>query len=422
MGIIGKNVILDRQNFDVNQRRLWLAIARDEFPHVRVVCWVLRVNIPEIERRLRLRTNHPTIDNPQLALSLLDKFCAMWQDPSTREGFSSIENLPPVPVEMMRGEAGRQYFRAVVERAGAASSGSGSRSGTPGSSSSSSSSSSTKGGGSPLTISSGSTFAGRTYGGGTRSSISSGASYGSGYGGYRSTPGYVVKGLGFPYGYWPLYYGAGYRGDDEQYGPHSNSSRPGGALSAASFSPPSSGNTTSASPPHYSLEGDAASIGNTSVGVLSALVNNCSAVIITPSTPLTDDATYPPSTNITLLPLPNPSYVDSFYRASSFALYSYYSDKVDTNSNTTTNFTVPQPTPVLISPAERNETFEACVNNTIALTLPIDEGATSWGMRRAGGPRKSWESLVVVLLVMGGGRKVVVGVALTAVVVLMLGS
>jgi hypothetical protein len=72
--------------------------------------------------------------------------------------------------------------------------------------------------------------------------------------------------------YWPLYYGHGYYGDDEvrlseihlfppnspssleQYGPHSNSSRPGGALAVASFSPSSLADAATA-PPEYMIYG-----------------------------------------------------------------------------------------------------------------------------------------------------------------------
>lgn len=73
-----------------------------------------------------------------------------------------------------------------------------------------------------------------------RGIIAGGVLFGAGYGVYRATN---VGGLGFPYGYWPIYYGPAYYGDDEvslppsystlfessltnfcaQYGPHDNS-------------------------------------------------------------------------------------------------------------------------------------------------------------------------------------------------------
>ncbi|RDX43609.1 hypothetical protein OH76DRAFT_1487753 [Lentinus brumalis] len=81
------------------------------------------------------------------------------------------------------------------------------------------------------TISEGQPFAGRKYGGGTRDDVYGSSSYGSGY------PG--VKGLGtagrdFPFGFWPVAWGASagaasaaYLHTDE-YGEPSNTTRPGG--------------------------------------------------------------------------------------------------------------------------------------------------------------------------------------------------
>lgn len=35
--------------------------------------------------RLLTRTNHPTIDNPELAVSLLEKFSGLWEEPRLEE-------------------------------------------------------------------------------------------------------------------------------------------------------------------------------------------------------------------------------------------------------------------------------------------------------------------------------------------------
>ncbi|CEQ41565.1 SPOSA6832_03278 [Sporobolomyces salmonicolor] len=80
----GRSVILDRQNFDVGQRRTWLEIA-SEFPGVKVGGMVMGTTIE----------SHPTIDNPRLALSLLDKFTSLWQTPRLDEGFDQLITLPP---------------------------------------------------------------------------------------------------------------------------------------------------------------------------------------------------------------------------------------------------------------------------------------------------------------------------------------
>ncbi|GAA6059967.1 hypothetical protein JCM10212_001316 [Sporobolomyces blumeae] len=92
----GRNVVLDRQNFDRGQRRTWLEIA-NEFPNVKVGGMVMGTTLDDCRSRLVVRENHPTIDNPQLALSLLDKFASLWEEPRLDEGFDHLVTLPSLP-------------------------------------------------------------------------------------------------------------------------------------------------------------------------------------------------------------------------------------------------------------------------------------------------------------------------------------
>ncbi|GAA5993662.1 hypothetical protein JCM10908_000666 [Rhodotorula pacifica] len=92
----GKNVVVDRQNFDAGQRRTWLEIA-NEFPGVRAGGMVMGTTKEECRARLLTRTDHPTIDNPALAVSLLDKFSGLWEEPRLDEGFDQLITLPPLP-------------------------------------------------------------------------------------------------------------------------------------------------------------------------------------------------------------------------------------------------------------------------------------------------------------------------------------
>ena len=48
-------------------------------------CAVMGTTTAECRERLLLRTNHPTIDNPTLALELLDKFGGLWVKPTPEE-------------------------------------------------------------------------------------------------------------------------------------------------------------------------------------------------------------------------------------------------------------------------------------------------------------------------------------------------
>lgn len=105
-----------------------------------------------------------------------------------------------------------------------------------------------------------------------------------------------------------------------------------------------------------------------------ALVANCSITVVIPITAVP----YLPSTNITLLPALDPAFIESYYRASSFALFSFYTD---TTANQTelalsrVNFTALVAAPVLYDSATINATFLACVNDTISNVLPIEAGS-----------------------------------------------
>ncbi|ORY78016.1 AAA domain-domain-containing protein [Leucosporidium creatinivorum] len=92
----GKSVVVDRQNFDEAQRRTWLEIGT-EFPGLVVSGLVMGTTEAECSQRLRVRQNHPTIDNPVLAAELLDKFLGMWSEPRIDEGFDYLMTLPSLP-------------------------------------------------------------------------------------------------------------------------------------------------------------------------------------------------------------------------------------------------------------------------------------------------------------------------------------
>lgn len=285
------------------------------------------------------------------------------------------------------------------------------RSGTFGSTSSLSSGPSSYGSRNTFSVPPSYPFAGRQVGGGLRSGISSRGGYGSGYplvaGAAIGGLGYYgVSHLGFPYGYWPLYIGPHYYGDDE-YGPHTNSSRPGGPQVAASFSPAALG---ARAPPQYLVLGDRDSVSN----VTEAIVTDCGAVIVVDSTPLQDDGTYGSGVNTTLLPPITPSNVEAYYRASSFALYSFFEGQQN-NSEALVNYTEPAvPDPVYYYPADQvNSTFATCVNQSISTWLPIQaaQDATTTGATSGATPlalsataRRGSLAMLVGVLALSGLR------------------
>ncbi|KAH8919850.1 hypothetical protein BT69DRAFT_1352821 [Atractiella rhizophila] len=223
-------------------------------------------------------------------------------------------------------------------------------------------SSANRGGGRPIVIPAGSPFAGRTYGGATRGAIYGTAAFGAGYLGVLALSN--VAGRNFGFGFWPLYIGPRYYGDDE-YGPKDNSSRPGGPQIASSFNPPS---LTATSPPQYIVYGD-----NSSVAFIAeSLVWNCSAVIVGNETT---------TTNQTLLPSPAPQYDLQYYRESSFVLGNFFegytSPSPPLNDSAANNVTAP----FLYPSTDRNLTFQDCVNYTIAANLPISNSAHSSKVR-----------------------------------------
>ncbi|GAA5907248.1 hypothetical protein JCM6882_008401 [Rhodosporidiobolus microsporus] len=281
------------------------------------------------------------------------------------------------------------------------------------------------GGGYPRTIPAGTPFAGRTFGGGYRSNIYGGRGYGGGLGlplAAGAAGGLAfgsVYGLGFPYGYWPLYYGHGYYGSGE-YGPYSNSSRPGGALAVTSFTSPPSTGTENA--PQYMLFGDTNSIND----AWSAISSNCSAAAVYGQPPVAvssngtfDTAPNPApfassNTSATLLPALDPQNVLEFYRASSFALYAFFEGASETNPNATEGYTRPDGVDASATyfypSSARNTTFEQCVNETIALALPIEEGTTeedgaSFAVRGAKVDVRGLTLVAALAAAVGGGMR-----------------
>ncbi|KAF7356848.1 hypothetical protein MVEN_01020500 [Mycena venus] len=87
-------------NFDASQRAHWIKIAR-EFPGTLV--WVLVFDIPKdvCASRLRTRTQHPTIPNPEDALSILERFSSQYRAPSEDEGYDRILYLQPSEQEVV---------------------------------------------------------------------------------------------------------------------------------------------------------------------------------------------------------------------------------------------------------------------------------------------------------------------------------
>ncbi|KAJ7880312.1 P-loop containing nucleoside triphosphate hydrolase protein [Mycena olivaceomarginata] len=108
----GSSACIDRTNFDASQRAHWIKIAR-EFPGTLV--WVLVFDTPKdvCASRLRTRTQHPTIKNPEDALSILDRFSSQYRAPSEDEGYNRIIYLQPSEQEEVYS---RSTLATILER------------------------------------------------------------------------------------------------------------------------------------------------------------------------------------------------------------------------------------------------------------------------------------------------------------------
>lgn len=87
----GASVVIDRVNFNRNQRRDFINIAR-RF-NAEVYCVYLVVPIDIALERISNRKDHETIkeDMPlEKKKEIIDQFNGMWQNPSIDEGFESI--------------------------------------------------------------------------------------------------------------------------------------------------------------------------------------------------------------------------------------------------------------------------------------------------------------------------------------------
>jgi len=153
--------------------------------------------------------------------------------------------------------------------------------------------------------------------------------------------------------------------------------------------------------------GDADSVGN----VTEAITTDCSATIVVGSTPLNDDGGYSSDVNTTLLPPITPSNVRTYYRSSSFALYSFFEGQPE-DPESLVNYTAPAVnSPIYYYPqAQLNQSFADCVNSTIQTWLPIQEAAQSSSSTVTSAATKttltnpSLVAIMSMLMLSGGAR------------------
>ncbi|TFK46613.1 hypothetical protein OE88DRAFT_1739236 [Heliocybe sulcata] len=208
------------------------------------------------------------------------------------------------------------------------------------------------GGGKPFVMSSNSPFAGRQAGGGTRGQVYGTWTYGSGY--PYGSHGPYVSDRPFPYVFWPIPIEPGYYGSDE-YDDRNGTARPGGHIATATIV----GNGFPGTTDIYRIIGDQLSVN----AVMDALVTNCTV----------KNATLE-SFDPRVYAYPRPEQIVQWYRASSFGLgLDSYNNTAALPSNMPSSNTsaLPSLDSATRLPSGLNMTFLACINTTIAASVPL---------------------------------------------------
>jgi len=88
----GKSVVVDRCNFDITQRHVWVKLAA-KCGVTNVRCLWLDVDPQVCKERVANRKDHPTIKDAELGATIIDNFVSLLKPPSKLEGFSEITVL-----------------------------------------------------------------------------------------------------------------------------------------------------------------------------------------------------------------------------------------------------------------------------------------------------------------------------------------
>ncbi|KAL4079791.1 hypothetical protein J3A83DRAFT_1156165 [Scleroderma citrinum] len=209
--------------------------------------------------------------------------------------------------------------------------------------------------GKSIIIPSGQLFAGRSAGGGTRDQILGSKVYGSGY---PDITGRGVAGRGFPFWYWPMVWAVeaakkqAYLNGTE-YGDSYNASRPGGPLMEAIW-------ISNASDPRTTFR--ALSDNNTVISLIDTIASNCSSHLSSSS------STSPSPFNASDPNATQPEQAIQYYRACSVVLtLDGYNNSATYSSNETTIDS--------LLPSNIDTQLLGCLNQTIALAVPLVDGA-----------------------------------------------
>lgn len=86
----GRNIVIDRCNFDVNQRKTWIDLAK-LYGVEEIVCTYIDKSEETCYEQAKDRKDHPTIDNSIMLKNIIAKMNVDFVAPSTEEGFTKLE-------------------------------------------------------------------------------------------------------------------------------------------------------------------------------------------------------------------------------------------------------------------------------------------------------------------------------------------
>ncbi|KAI8368410.1 AAA domain-containing protein [Choanephora cucurbitarum] len=107
------SVIVDRCNFDRDQRKTWVDIAQEyKLP---IDCIVMTADKQECRNRIEVRTEHPTGVVGREGVSVLNRFVRNYHPPTPEsgEGFSRILYLDPSPNPVCTEERVSEVFELL---------------------------------------------------------------------------------------------------------------------------------------------------------------------------------------------------------------------------------------------------------------------------------------------------------------------
>ncbi|RIA91442.1 hypothetical protein C1645_672671, partial [Glomus cerebriforme] len=109
----GKNVIVDRCNFDEEQRKTWINLAYQFKLSIDAI--ILDTPYEICENRILKRKDHPTQVHGKDGLNILENFKQIFKPPNYNEGFERILNVKPDEIVDCKEDDIKEIIRKLDE-------------------------------------------------------------------------------------------------------------------------------------------------------------------------------------------------------------------------------------------------------------------------------------------------------------------